>query len=153
MRLRPLSPEDVEAVEALEGEAVMEVVVVSWSILVPEMKSSSIWSMHCRRWSCIREREQLGVIWEITKVHLSPMDKTRKPCVRPICFISLLEDFFRLTANLVEEALFYYAILQINADLFSSEQFYAISALFQEYLSFCNWTISDKIHPPNDLSE
>ena len=50
---RPLSPEDVEAVEALEGEVVMEVAEVSWSILLlPEMKSSSIWSMHCRRWSC-----------------------------------------------------------------------------------------------------
>ena len=48
---RPLSPEDVEAVEALEGEVAIE--VVSWSILLlPEMKSSSIWSMHCRRWSC-----------------------------------------------------------------------------------------------------
>ena len=59
MRLRPLSPEDVEAVEALEGEVVMEDAVVSWSILLllPEMKSSSIWSMHCRRWSCMGERE------------------------------------------------------------------------------------------------
>ena len=57
MRERPLSPEDVEAVEALEGEVVMEDAEVSWSILLlPEMKSSSIWSMHCRRWSCIRER-------------------------------------------------------------------------------------------------
>ena len=61
MRERPLSP---EAVEALEGEdddvieVVMEDAEVSWSILLlPEMKSSSIWSMHCRRWSCKRERE------------------------------------------------------------------------------------------------
>ena len=104
MRERPLSPEDVEAVEAFEGEVVMEDAEVSWSILLlPEMKSSSIWSMHCRRWSC---KEQLGVIWEITKVHLSPMDKTRKPCVRPICFISHLECFFRLTSSLVEKAIF-----------------------------------------------
>ena len=48
-RRRPLSAEDVEAVEALEGDDVTD--VVSWSILLPEMKSSSIWSMHCRRWS------------------------------------------------------------------------------------------------------
>ena len=117
MRERPLSPEDVEAVEALEGEdddvievegeVIVEDAEVSWSILLlPEMKSSSIWSMHCRRWSCMRQREQLGVIWEITKVHLSPLDKTRKPCVRPICFISRLEYFFRLTSSLVEKAMF-----------------------------------------------
>ena len=48
--------------EALEGEDVTE--VSSWSILLllPEMKSSSIWSMHCRRWSWKEEaiRGHLG---------------------------------------------------------------------------------------------
>ena len=66
MRERPLSPEDVEALEGedddvieVEGEVVVEDAEVSWSILLlPEMKSSSIWSMHCRRWSCKRERER-----------------------------------------------------------------------------------------------
>ena len=84
--------------EALEGEDVTE--VSSWSILLllpllPEMKSSSIWSMHCRRWSWKEEaiRGHLGDYNEAGSFVSHGQDT--KPCVRPICFISLTNNFFR----------------------------------------------------------